>query len=176
MNNPYLGYNPVFEQLAETARNNSNKLQEAAGDIDAKETQEYLSTIINTLTLNILEFTGNLPYVDLQNQIYLEALEKYSKLSDNASIKDLFTNLYEIWNSAMVKIKASKYKGSAEFIKIYEDVNTAINKVMASWAALQAKAGNFLLDPALLGFANSKMKDSIAANQKAFDNAKVKLA
>ena len=64
MNNPYLGYNPVFEQLAETARNNSNKLQEAAGDIDAKETQEYLSLIIDTLSNNVLKFIGSLPYQD----------------------------------------------------------------------------------------------------------------
>jgi hypothetical protein len=176
MNNPYLGYNPVFEQLAETARNNSSKLQEAAGDIDAKETQEYLSTIISTLSTNILEFLGTLPYEDLQKQIYMDSLEKYTKLGNNASIKDLFTNLYAIWNDAMVKIRASKYKDVPEFMKIYGDINTGMNDVMASWAALQTKANNFLLDQALVGFANSMMKESIDKVQKSLDASKGKLS
>jgi hypothetical protein len=176
MNNPYLGYNPVFEQLAETARNNSNKLQEAAGDINAEETQEYLKTIIDTLTTNILFFTGTLPYEDLVKQIYVGALEQYTKLGNNASIKDLFTSLYAIWDDAMKKIRVSKYKDSTEFIKIYEDINKAINNVMESWAALQAKAGNFLLDTALLEFVNTRMKESIATAQKSLEAAKGKLA
>jgi hypothetical protein len=176
MNNPYLGYNPVFEQLAETARNNSNKLQEAAGDIDAKETQEYLSLIIDTLSNNVLKFIGSLPYQDLKTQIYPGALEKYTKLSNNASIRDLFTNLYAIWKDAMEKIKASKYKGSTDFIKIYTDANAGIDKIMQSWAALQTKAGNILQEPALVDFTNSKMQTLVASVQSSLDAAKTTLS
>jgi hypothetical protein len=175
MNNPYLGYNPVFEQLAETARNN-NKLQEAAGDIDAKETQEYLSLIIDTLSNNVLKFIGSVPYQDLKTQIYPGALEKYTKLSNNASIRDLFTNLYAIWKDAIEKIKASKYSASAEFMKIYNDVNAGIDKIMQSWSALQTKAGNILQDPALVEFTNSKMQTLVASVQSSLNAAKTTLS
>ena len=176
MNNPYLGYNPVFEQLAETARNNSNKLQEAAGDIDAKETQEYLTSILSTLSNSVKDFIGKIPYADLQNAIYPGTLEKYLKLGNNASINDLISSLYAIWEDGLKKIMASKYSGSSDFKKIYEDVNAGINKVMESWAALQTKAGNILLDPALLTYANSQMSTLIASVQKTLDDAKVKLS
>lgn len=175
MNNPYLGYNPVFEQLAETARKNSNKIYEAA-DIDAKEVQEYLNLIIDTLSNNVLKFIGSVPYQDLKNSIYPAAMEKYTKLSNNASIRDLFSNLYAIWEDSLAKIKSSKYKGSADFIKIYSDVEAGINKIMQSWAALQTKAGDLLNNPALVEFVNSKMQTIVASVQSTLDAAKTALS
>lgn len=175
MTNPYLGYNPVFEQLAETAKKNSNRIYEAA-DIDAKEVQEYLSLIIDMLSNNVLKFIGSVPYEDLKKLIYQEALEKYTKLSNNASIRDLFTNLYAIWTDALAKIKASKYKSSADFIKIYANVEAGINKIMQSWAALQTKAGDLLNNPALVEFANSKMQTLVASVQSTLDAAKTALS
>ena len=167
MNNPYLGYNPVFEQLAETARNNSNKLHEAV-DIDAKETQEYLTSILSTLSNSVKDFIGKIPYADLQNEIYPGTLEKYLKLAKNASINDLISNLYAIWADGKKKIDASKYSQSADFKKIYADVE--------SWAALQAKAGNILIEPSLLAYADSQMATLIASVQKTLEDAKVKLS
>jgi hypothetical protein len=175
MNNPYLGYNPVFEQLAETARNNSNKLHEAV-DINAEETQEYLTSILSTLSNSVKDFIGKIPYADLQNEIYPGTLEKYLKLAKNASINDLISNLYAIWADGKKKIDASKYSQSADFKKIYADVDAGINKVMESWAALQAKAGNILIEPSLLAYADSQMSTLIASVQKALEDAKVKLS
>lgn len=176
MTNPYLGYNPVFEQLAETARkSNNNKIYEAT-DIDAKEVQEYLNLIIDTLSNNVLKFIGTAPYQDLKDAIYPLALEKYTKLSNNASIRDLFTNLYAIWEEALNKIKASKYKASADFMKIFTNAEGGINKIMESWAALQNRAGDLLNNPAILQFVNEKMQTLVASVQKTLDAAKTALS
>jgi hypothetical protein len=175
MNNPYLGYNPVFEQLAETARKNSNKVYEAV-DIDAKETQDYLDQIINRLSTNILDFIGTVPYADLKTQVYTSALEKYVKLTNNASIRDLFDNFYAMWKESLDTIKKSKYKSSAIFLQIYAKAEAGIDKIMQAWAALQTKAGDLLNNPALLDYVNSKMETLASSVQTTLDTVKRSLS
>lgn len=170
MRNSYLPYNPVFESLSLQANKYVSSprfsIYEAEAEenkLDAEETQKYVITvIIDNLLANVKVFSLASPFESMSKEILPFLSEKSDTLSKNASIKDLVTSIYAIWEKCYALASAHKRKDM--IMPYYNKVNAGMNSLMEAWKALQDAAGDQLSRPELLELVNSKM----AENMKTF--------
>jgi hypothetical protein len=165
MRNSYLPYNPVFESLSLQASKYTSSprfsIYEAEENkLDAEETQKYVITVVlDNLLANVKAFSLSAPFASMSKEILPLLSEKSDTLSKNASIEDLVTSIYEIWEKCYALASAHKRKDM--IMPYYNKVNTGMNSLMEAWKALKEAAGNQLSRPELLELVNSKMEENM---------------
>ena len=101
-------------------------------------------------------------------------MDRMRKMTENASIDDLFKGMQEAWGEIKSLGEGSKYKDLIS--PIYDKVDDGIADLLKAYAALKEKSGDLLMDPSLLKFVNEKMKELEASVTQSLNTSKKALA
>lgn len=167
MRNSYLPYNPVFESLSSQANKYTSSprfsiYEQTDNKLDAADTQQYvIAVVMDNIFNNVTKFALSAPFSDMYKEILPLLNEKSDLLTRNASIQDLVTSLFEIWDKCFQI--ASNHKRKDMILPYYKKVNEGMEMLMKAWTALKDSAGDQLTRPELLTLVNTKMTESMTS-------------
>ena len=180
MKNPYNGKNPVFESLLESLRPKEvlkfeTVYEQSSSDMNAEDVRKYVMMLLDNMQMNLVKQAINFPFSDsIKTKILSSFMDRMRKMTENASIDDLFKGMQEAWGEIKSLGEGSKYKDLIS--PIYDKVDEGIADLLKAYAALKEKSGDLLMDPSLLKFVNEKMKELEASVTQSLSTAKKALA